>query len=142
MKIIFDYNRTIFNPDTQELYSGAFELLSDLSNNHELFLISQNEPGRKEKLESFGISKFFKKIVFTDNKSPEVFQEIVDFEKNVIVVGDRVHGEITIGNKLNYITVWIMQGKFSNDYPVNIEQKPKHAIFEISELKEILKRYE
>jgi len=142
MKIIFDYNRTIFDPEQQELYSGVFELITYLSVKHELFLISKNESGRKEKLDSFCISKFFNKIVFTDNKSIKIFKEIVGEENNVIVVGDRVAGEITIGNKLNLITVWLKQGKFSNEYPVSDEQKPKHIIYEISELKEIIKNYE
>ena len=29
---------------------------------------------------------------------------------DVIVIGDRVRGEISIGNELNYTTVWIKQG--------------------------------
>jgi len=142
MKIIFDYNRTIFNPDRQELYSGVFELLDNLSNKHELFLISKKEFGRKEFLDSSGISGFFKKIVFIEDKSSETFKEIVGDKNDVIVIGDRVRGEISIGNNLNYITVWIKQGKFSSEEPTSEEQKPKHVINDISELKEILKQYE
>ena len=142
MKIIFDYNRTIFNPDTQELYSSVFELLSDLSGKYDLFLISKNEAGRNEILEKFGIDKFFKRIVFTDNKSVETFKEIIGVDKNAIVVGDRVQGEIAIGNELNLITVWVKQGKFSNVIPVSKIQKPKYTINNISELKEIIKQYE
>ncbi len=142
MKIIFDYNRTIFNPDKQELYSGVFELLNDLSKKQELFLISKNEAGRNEILEKFRINKFFKRIIFTDNKSVKTFQEIIGTDKNAIVVGDRVQGEITIGNQLNLVTVWIKQGKFSGVVPINEIQKPKYTISNISELKEIIKQYE
>lgn len=142
MKIIFDYNRTIFDPEQQELYSGVLELITYLSDKHELFLVSKNEAGRKEKLDSLGISSFFEKIIFTNNKTTQLFSEIVNGENNVIVVGDRILGEITIGNKLNLITVWLKQGKFSNEHPVSDEQKPKHIIYDISELKEIIKNYE
>jgi len=142
MKIIFDYNRTIFDPDTQELYSGAFELISVLSEKHELFLVSANEPGRKERLIKLGITDFFKKVVFTNDKSPELFREIIGEEKNVIVVGDRIWGEISAGNQLGYITVWIKQGKFSMEMPITKKQRPKHVINNISELKEIIDQYE
>jgi ribonucleotide monophosphatase NagD (HAD superfamily) len=142
MKIIFDYNRTIFNPDTQELYSDVFELLDGLSDKHDLFLISKKEAGRNEILEKFGINKFFKKIIFTDNKSVETFQEIIGTDKSAIVVGDRVQGEITIGNELGLITVLVKQGKFSSVVPINEIQKPKYTINNISELKETIKQYE
>jgi FMN phosphatase YigB (HAD superfamily) len=138
VKIIFDYNRTIFNPDKNEFYPGVFELISDLYNKHELFLISKVEPNRKEVLDNFGISNFFKRIIFTDNKSAEIFKEITGVDNNVVVVGDRVRGEITIGNQLGYITVWIKQGKFSEEKPINKEQEPKYTIQNIIELKTII----
>ena len=42
MKIIFDYNRTIFDPETDDLYQGVFELISDLSKKYELYLVSES----------------------------------------------------------------------------------------------------
>src|SRR3989344_3214997 len=101
MKIIFDYNRTIFDPDKQELYSGVFELISELSNKHELFLVSKDEPGRNAVLDSFNISNFFQKIVFTSDKSAQVFKEIIGDKDIAMVVGDRIRKEISMGNELN-----------------------------------------
>jgi len=142
MKIIFDYNRTIFDPEKQELYSGVLELINELAQKHELFLVSANEPERKNALENFGISRFFKKIVFTDNKSVEIFQEMVGTDSEVLVVGDRIRGEIVTGNKLNFITVWVKQGRFSFEGPMGVGQKPKYTISNIVELREIVKKYE
>lgn len=142
MKIIFDYNRTIFNPDVQSLYPGVVDLLSFLSLYHDLYLISKNEPGREDKLDSLNIKNFFKEIVFVEEKTIEVFKTITKTHEEVLIVGDRVQGEITIGNKLNFITVWLKQGKFSKEEPINDEQKPKYIINDIRELREIIKKYE
>ena len=62
MKIIFDYNRTIFDPETDNLYLGVLELLQKLSSKYELFLISRNEPTRKKRLEELNIKNYFQKI--------------------------------------------------------------------------------
>ncbi|OGI67100.1 hypothetical protein A2823_02375 [Candidatus Nomurabacteria bacterium RIFCSPHIGHO2_01_FULL_41_91] len=141
MKIIFDYNRTIYDPEKQELYPGVLVLINGLSNKHELFLVSKNEPGRRDVLDNLGISSFFKKVIFTDNKSPELFKEIADNENNVMVVGDRIRGEISIGNELSYITVWLKRGKFSLEEPINEKQNPRHTITDITEVENILKQY-
>jgi hypothetical protein len=72
MKIIFDYNRTIFDPDTDNLYFGVLDLLQKLSQKYELFLISRNEPTRKGRLEKLNIKKtsinFICLILFEDLK--------------------------------------------------------------------------
>jgi len=142
MKIIFDYNRTIFNPDTGALYLGVLELINNLSKNHELSLISKNEPGRKDVLQELGIDTFFKNILFVDTKSTEIFKQIVGNENMAIVVGDRIFGEIAVGNELGYITVWVRQGKFKDEIPKSKHQEPNHTIDNIRELKEIIKKYE
>jgi len=142
MKIIFDYNRTIFDPNTQELYPGVFKLLKQLSINHDLFLISKNEFGRRETLDNLGIIDFFQKIFFVENKTIEIFKKVSKNNKETLIIGDRIRGEIVIGNKLNFITVWLKQGKFSNEEPINEEQKPKYIINDILELKKIIKKYE
>jgi phosphoglycolate phosphatase-like HAD superfamily hydrolase len=90
MKIIFDYNRTLYNPETNSLYFGVIKLLQDLSKNHELFLISKNEPGREDGLEKQGIKKYFKKISFVEEKTTDLFKELVQGDKNSFVIGDRV----------------------------------------------------
>ena len=92
--------------------------------------------------DSLGINTFFKKIVFTENKSVELFKEITNNMSDTVVVGDRVRGEISIGNELNYTTVWVKQSKFSNEQPLNERQQAKHTINDIRELEEIIKQYE
>lgn len=142
MKIILDYNRTIFNPETDDLYPDVLDLLIKISKNHELFLISRNEPQRKERLKDFDIANYFKQILFVDNKSYEVFEEIAGESKNVFVVGDSISDEIKIGNQLGLITIRIKQGKFAKDMPRENDERAKFEIANISELGKIISIYE
>lgn len=138
MEIIFDYNRTIFNPETGELYPGVFEILLKLSKHNQLYLISQNEKGRAMKLNNLGIKPFFKKVVFVNEKTVQSFVELVGHTHDVMVIGDRVKYEIKIGNKLGYVTVWLRQGKFACEIPKNKVETPTHIIDEISQIYEII----
>lgn len=142
MKIIFDYNRTIFDPEKNELYSGVFEMLKRLASKHELFLISRNEPSRKDKFEKLGIKKYFQKIKFVDEKNTETFKDLIGDSKNVLVIGDSIRNEIKIGNKLGLITVRLKNGKFANEIPVSLEEEPMFNITEITELEKIILNYE
>ena len=143
MKIIFDYNRTLFDPETEQLYSGVLQLLKDLAKKHELFLISRNEKGRKRSMHARGIEKFFQKKAFVRKKTKRIFQKLVGrFSKDVIVIGDRVREEIRIGNMLGYRTIWLRRGKFSSELPLNEKEVPKHIICKIIECRKIIKLYE
>ena len=142
MKIIFDYNRTIFNPETDTLYGGVLELLKVLSVNHNLFLVSKDETGRDVKLKDFGIAEYFESTVFVKEKTTEVFKKLVENNEKALVIGDRVRGEISIGNQLGFITVWVKQGKFANELPQNQDEIPDHEIDEIKQLLKIIKIYE
>lgn len=142
MKIIFDYNRTIFDPEKNNLYSGVFEMLKRLASKHELFLISRNEPSRKDKFEKLGIKNYFQKTTFVDEKNTEMFKDLIGDSKKVLVVGDSLRDEIKIGNKLGLITVRLKNGKFANEIPVSLEEEPMFNISEITELEKIILNYE
>lgn len=142
MKIIFDYNRTIFDPDTDNLYCGALELLQKLSIRHELLLVSRNELMRKERLEELDIKKYFQKIVFVHEKSKQIFEEIAGTTKKVMVVGDSIRDEIKIGNQLGYITIRLKKGKFAMEIPKDDDERARYEIADMSELENIITRYE
>jgi FMN phosphatase YigB (HAD superfamily) len=142
MKIIFDYNRTLFNPDTDSLYQGVVPLLESLSADHMIFLVSKKVAGRNDRLDTLNIKQYFQNIVFVDQKTKEVFQDIVGDETEVIVVGDRVQEEISIGNQLGFTTIWVRQGKFSTELPAESGMQPTHSIKTIDELSTIIPLYE
>ena len=142
MKIIFDYNRTLFNPDTGSLYHGVLELLKRLSKRHELFLVSKNEVGRNEKFENMSIKKYFISYTFTDKKSRQIFLDLVGDSGEVFVVGDRVAGEIKIGNELRFRTIWVRQGIFGLDNPKSEIEKPDFIVDCISDVEKIILEHE
>ncbi|MEY3783946.1 MAG: hypothetical protein RLZZ230_268 [Candidatus Parcubacteria bacterium] len=142
MKIIFDYNRTLLNPETDSLYQGTFELLKKLSPKNELYLVSKNEPGRRERLEELNIAQFFNKINFVDKKTTALFKELVGDSSEVIVIGDRVKEEISIGNQLGMITIWVQQGKFASELPTNKQERPRYIVKNIESLSDLIAKYE
>ena len=142
MKIIFDYNRTIFDPDTDDLYLGTLELLQKLSQKYELFLISRNEPARKNRLEKLGIQDYFQKIIFVNEKSQQIFKEIAGDTRDVIVVGDNIGDEIKIGNQLGFVTARLRKGRFAEDIPKDKNEIAQFEIADIGELENILIHYE
>lgn len=142
MKIIFDYNRTIFDPDIDALYPGVLDLLSTLSQKNKLFLISRNEPARKDRMKELGIEKYFQKVAFVAEKSPREFQEMAGDGKNVLVVGDSITDEIKIGNRLGFITVRLKKGKFAMETPMQQDEIAIHDIFDILDLEKVISTYE
>ncbi|MFA7315761.1 MAG: HAD hydrolase-like protein [Candidatus Paceibacterota bacterium] len=142
MKIIFDYNRTLFDPETNDLYLGVLELLQKLSKTYELFLISRNEPVRKMRLEAFNIKNYFQQILFVDEKSEQIFKKIGGSTKKVIVVGDSISDEIKIGNQLGFITVRIKKGKFASEVPKTKDEIAKFNITDLRDLESIILSYE
>jgi len=142
MKIIFDYNRTIYDPETGQLYPSVIELLRDLSAHHELFLVSQYESVRKKQVADLGIARFFKEIVFVPSKTKSLFQDLAGRSKNAMVVGDRVQSEIYLGNELGLVTVWFRRGKFRDEVPVDPREQPRHIIKNLNELYAIVALYE
>jgi FMN phosphatase YigB (HAD superfamily) len=136
-RIILDYNRTVFDPDTNALYPGTSEALSMLASNFDLFLVSTNKPERMQAIKDLGIEGFFKRIYFVDEKSDALFEEIAGTQNSItiIVVGDSIRNEITIGNRLGYVTVRFKRGKFADEIPQN---KDEHPDFEITALWELI----
>ncbi len=142
MHIIFDYNRTIFNPDTGTLYEGVLDVLTQLSKQHVVSLVTRLEPGRQDVFGSLGIAHFFKHIIFVPKKTIETFAQIIDGPTRTIVVGDRLQDEIQIALSLGCVSVWIKQGRFSDDDVHNKDIQPRYTICDIRELLEVIKIYD
>ncbi len=141
--IIFDFNRTLFDPNRNELVNGATEVLENLSKKAKMCIVSGGDGSRLETINSLGIGRFFIKIKVVSKevgKSESDFQECLDVmnisAEETLVVGDRVEGEIKIGNKMGMKTVWFRFGKHSNTFPKSDEEEPD---YEVSNLKEIYK---
>jgi len=144
--VIFDYNRTIHDPDSGALTSGAKELLDGLKNaGCKLFLVSRskNEQKRRQKINQLGISAYFEDIQVVPEKTPEVFLSFKDFcppETQFFVVGDRIKREMRQGNALGMTTIWFRNGKFKDELPEEKVEEPDFTIAELTEALEIIKQ--
>jgi len=106
--IIFDFYKTLFSPETQELYIGVDELIQKLSGDYSLILVSTGDKERLNVINQFKTFSVFQEIFICRKKSKKLFRSIQKkycaSSINIIVVGDRENEEIMIGNQLGYTT--------------------------------------
>lgn len=55
---IFDYNRTLFNPETEGLFPEVVGLLEKLRGRFKLALVAKGDAERAKQLEQLGIRKY------------------------------------------------------------------------------------
>lgn len=139
--IIFDFNRTLYDPDTLSLVPRVKFVLRALARRgFILFLVSRAEQSRMSAIDRSGIGRYFSAITISDTKDEGDFRSIIRNRtvdlKNSFVVGDRIGDEIKIGNVLGFKTIRIKAGKFSNEMPQAAGETPMYTV---NELKEILK---
>lgn len=141
--IIFDWKRTLYDPDLKILINGTEELLKYLKEqNISLVLIGKGGDDMNEEVTRLGVKDYFQKIVFAQgDKDPKIYaQEITkDDPKETVFVGDRVRSEFQIGNKLGATTIWIKQGKFTNELPENNDQKSAYEVVSLNGCLKLLK---
>lgn len=137
--IIFDFMRTLYNPEERLLEMNAKAILEYCVKKYDLYLVSYDEGEKDELFIELEIKKYFKEIKLVERKTKLTFQTILPkkYEK-IFVIGDRIESEIQIGNKLGFETIWYKKGKFSNREPENKTEHPKYTIENLIELKKLL----
>jgi len=142
--IIFDWKRTLYDPDTKKLINGSKDLLKMLKDkNIPLFLIGKGNLEMLKEVGRLGIKDLFADISFVEgNKNTEQFEPFIDKDnpKSSIVIGDRVQSELSIGKSLHTTTIWVKQGKFADEIPLDETQTPTYTVQSLQEVKELLKR--
>jgi len=152
--IIWDFNRTIYDPDLPRensdikggLTPGITRILRQLHQaDYRMCLISKAaDGGRMGLISDFGLSEYFRHIeLVSGNKTVEHFQhcltatELKYFE--MAVVGDRVWEEIRIGKLLHMRTIWYAAGKFSGQESRCPEEQPDFTIANLADVVDCLK---
>ena len=137
--VIFDFNRTIYDPEQETLLPFAQALLTTLkANQFNLFLITFGGKQREKTIKDLNLSKYFKSIVLTKNKQVafrKINKKFKLTKKLTFVIGDRVREEIMLGNQYGYTTVWFKNGRFKNEMPVDRAGQPD---FVITKLRQVL----
>ncbi len=137
--IVFDFMRTLYDPETRALLPYAFDVLEYCSTSYDCYLVSYDEGDRDTLVKDLGIDIFFKKIFFLKRKTKKTFGKIIGNSYTVVyVIGDRVESEIQIGNRLGYTTIWLQKGKFQGRYPIHKNEHPDYCIQSLEPLLKIL----
>lgn len=135
--VIFDFNRTVFDPDADALMPGAAELIAMLRKNGvTLFLIAKGDDERRKNIERLGLVPFFAKIIVNQSKSAEDYQSCVNLcpgSTQFFAIGDRVREEIRHANSCGMTTIWFRNGKFSSEEPESDEELPHFTIASLAE---------
>ncbi|OGM20813.1 hypothetical protein A2863_01570 [Candidatus Woesebacteria bacterium RIFCSPHIGHO2_01_FULL_38_9b] len=140
--IIFDFNRTLFNPETNKFSHNVGKILTKLSKGFSLGLISSREKGREDLIKTWKTAKLFRCTKIVKIKTESEFIKMSNLlnanPKYIVVVGDRIKDEILIGNRLGMVTVWLKKGKFSSEIPQKISEEPDFIINNLSQLTKLL----
>lgn len=141
--IIFDFNRTLFDPDKQSLMPGCLEILTSLSEEgFKLYLISMAADSRKELIERLDIAKFFQKVIFCEKKTLTLFEQIIDSEATIknqsFIIGDRVTQEIRFGNELGLNTIWYRNGRFAEELPQIMAEHPSYTVSDLNQIPSLI----
>lgn len=140
--IIFDWKRTLYDPDQKTLIIGAKNLLGFIkSNNIPMVLIGKGGDEMDEEVSRLGVKGYFKQIIFAEGtKDPHIFMPYIseDDSKKTLFIGDRVRSELEIGKRLGATTIWVKQGKFASEEPLNEDQKPTYTVSNLTDCKLLL----
>lgn len=104
--IIFDFNKTIYNPYEGCLYRGTYSLLQRLNKNYYLILVTTASPSRSINIQKLKLNKYFKKIIIVRRKNLNLYRNL-SIAKKTILIGDNLKEEIRIGKKLKLKTILI-----------------------------------
>lgn len=141
--IIFDFNRTLYDPDSDALMPDALKVLKKLSNHFCLALHCKIGEGREQRISELGLKKFFKKVILVENKTAQDFTnaaaEFCIKPNEMLVVGDRIKSEITAAKAAGCKTIWFRNGKFAAELPSKPGEQPD---FTIAKLEEVLEKIE
>lgn len=134
--VVFDFNRTLFDPDAEALFPEALKVLGGLRDaGVPLCLVCKGGPDRRDLIERLGLPQFFERIVVTERKGAENFQECKDLHPDCawVVVGDRLEEELRHGAACGMRTIWLQKGKFADEVPADVPCH--HVIYSLAELR-------
>lgn len=132
--IIFDWKRTLYDPDNKLLIDGALELLKSIKKrNIPIILVGKGGDDMNKEIKRLAVDSYFEKIIFIEGeKDLSIYKPLISKKtKDTLFIGDRVRSELEAGNKLGAITVWIKQGKFADEEPENEQQKPTFTVLRL-----------
>jgi FMN phosphatase YigB (HAD superfamily) len=138
--VIFDFNRTLYNPENDKLIEGATDVLNALrAKKYKLALLTKKiKEDRLNQIYKLGLESYFLHIqVAEENKTEKDFNICLNAlrlkSRDVAVVGDRIKSEIALAKRLGMTTFWYKSGKFASELP-KAGEEPDYIISNLEEL--------
>ena len=135
-----------YRTELEELYEDVPGVIKLLAQKYELGIIANQLDGLKNRLEAFGLLKYFKyiisswdvKVMKPDIRIFEYALEKADCKpQETCMIGDRLDNDILPAKSLGMKTVWIKQGFGALQEPLSESEKADYTINNLSELLEI-----
>lgn len=143
--IVFDWKRTLYDPEERTLIADGAELLAYLKDKQvSLALVGKGDKDMYAEVERLGVQDFFSQVVFREGaKDAVLFKPFVDrmHPEKTIFVGDRVRSELAIGNALGATTVWVRSGKFADEPPADFAEEPTYIVNSLSGVRQVLEKH-
>ncbi len=148
--VIFDWGRTLFDPDEKKELPGSVDiLLYCKEKNLKVCVASLVRPPktsieeRKNQIRDLVLGKYIDIFYVSEDKEKDVIldQLVSDLslpKEDILLVDDRVVKSIKYGNKHGHPTAWLQNGMFANELPNSETGTPTHIIDSLSKLKDII----
>ncbi len=139
--VIFDFNRTLYDPEQGSFIQGAVASLEKLKRDGcLLFLVGKGTNERANLINELGLHRYFDKIIVKKEKEVDDFKYLKKKypDADFYVFGDRVRKEIKFGNACGFKTIWFKSGKFADEVAETNDEKPWKTIESYDELEEAL----
>jgi FMN phosphatase YigB (HAD superfamily) len=147
--VIFDWGRTLYNPEVHGLFPDTRVTLEYLKESgYNLAIVSLATAGhaqieeRLEIIKEENLQPLFHSIKFDisdkDAMYVDTVQELHVDPADTIIVDDRVVRGIAWGILHGCKTIWVQSGKFAGELPNEKTGYPDHTVTTIGELRNIL----
>ena len=145
----FNFSQMVpYHHELETMYEDAPQVLNALAQKYELGVIANQADGLKERLESFGILKYFKyvisswdvKVMKPDIRIFEYALEVANCKpQDAVMIGDRIDNDTAPAQSLGMKGVWIKQGFGKLQTALAAANPPD---YEVDNLMELLKIFE
>lgn len=135
-----------YHHELETMYEDAPQVLKALSEKYELGVIANQADGLRERLESFGILKYFKYVISSwDVKvmKPDIriFEHALKTAncqpQDAVMIGDRIDNDTAPAQSLGMKGVWIKQGFGKLQTTLAAENPPDYEVDNLTELLKI-----
>ena len=132
-----------YHPELETMYEEVPQVLETLSQKYELGVIANQLDGLKERLESFGILKYFKYVISSwDVKVMKPDIRIFEYAlktanckpQDAVMIGDRIDNDTAPAQSLGMKGVWIKQGFGSLQTALAAANPPDYEVDNLIEL--------